>query len=270
MKNNPIGISSACFFPHDTLQSLETCASLGFESAEIFINTDSELGGDYFRRMKAFCRDNIKITSIHPFTSGYEFILFFAGYDRRIEDGIEYYKKYYYAASELGGKYVIFHGDKYGTTKMPDEQYAEIFARVAEAGKEFGVQLLHENTTISRMLYPENIRTLRRLLPEARFCFDPKQSCRGGVNAYEALEAMGDAVAHVHINDWTHADCSKGGECRLPLRGALDTERLLSRLSEVGYDGAFIFEVYNHNYKEYSEYSSSKADFCKMLCKFSK
>ena len=34
-----IGVSSACFFPYDTIESLGICAREGFRSVEIFANT---------------------------------------------------------------------------------------------------------------------------------------------------------------------------------------------------------------------------------------
>ena len=90
-----IGVSSACFFPFDTIESLNICADCTFGIAEIFANTHSELMGEYLKDIKKTTTDrNIRITSIHPFTSGYEYILFFAGYDKRIDDAIEYYKKH--------------------------------------------------------------------------------------------------------------------------------------------------------------------------------
>ena len=37
------GISSACFYPLDTIESLKECVKGNFDLAEIFINTPSEM-----------------------------------------------------------------------------------------------------------------------------------------------------------------------------------------------------------------------------------
>ena len=47
-----IGISSACLFPLETIRAVEECADAGFGIEEIFINTDSELTGPYFRKLR--------------------------------------------------------------------------------------------------------------------------------------------------------------------------------------------------------------------------
>ena len=249
-----IGISSACFFPLDTIKSVEACADAGFDIEEIFINTDSELSGEYFGRLKKVVSERkLRITSIHPFTSGFENILFFVGYDKRIEDGAEYYKKYFNAAAELGAKYVIFHGNNMKTEFCGFERYCEIFEYINSKAKPFGVELIHENVSFSIVAEPENIRKIRRTCPEMRFAFDAKQSCRGGFDPYAALDAMGDAVVHVHINDY---DLEKK-VCRPPFCGKLDLPLIISKLRKIGYEGDTIVEVYRENFESVSELTRS-------------
>lgn len=243
-----IGISSACFYPMDTIESLGECVRAGFSDAEIFINTDSEMSGAYYRRLKNFiCKNGLRITSIHPFTSGYENVLFFAGYERRIEDAIGYYRKYFRFASSLGAKFVVFHGNNMKNVFCGFEKYAEIFTRINDAAREYGVELIHENTTWCIARDAEGVRGLRAACPEMKFVFDAKQACRGGYDPYAVLEAMGDHVVHVHINDW--AD----GSCRPPCMGALDTGRILDRLGEVNYAGDMVVEVYRENFTDASQ-----------------
>ena len=186
-----IGISSACFYPLDTIESLRQCVKGGFTSAEIFINTYSEMSGEYYKEMKAYIDGaGLEIVSIHPFTSGYENVIFFTGYDRRIEDGIEFYKTYFDFAARLGAKFVVFHGNNMKTKFCGFEKYAEIFTRINECAHTFGVELIHENTTWCVAREAAGITELRRACPDMKFVFDAKQSCRGGYDPYAALEAM--------------------------------------------------------------------------------
>ena len=175
-----IGISSACFYPLDTIESLRQCVKGGFTSAEIFINTYSEMSGEYYKEMKAYIDGaGLEIVSIHPFTSGYENVIFFTGYDRRIEDGIEFYKTYFDFAARLGAKFVVFHGNNMKTKFCGFEKYAEIFTRINECAHTFGVELIHENTTWCVAREAAGITELRRACPDMKFVFDAKQSCRG-------------------------------------------------------------------------------------------
>lgn len=247
-----IGISSACFYPMDTVESLNECLKAGFDTAEIFVNTDSELQGGYFDGMKNFIRSNgMKIVSIHPYTSGFENILFFCGYEKRIVDGIEYYKKYFNCAAELGAKFVVFHGNNMRTKFCGFETYCSIFERINDTAKTFGVELLHENTTWSVAREPDGIKKLRETDPDMRFVFDAKQANRGGYSPYDVMEAMGDKIAHVHINDW--AD----GQCRPPFAGELDLQRIIKNLDKINYKGDMVLEVYRENFGEASELSES-------------
>lgn len=257
-----IGVSSACFFPYDTVESLNICADCGFNTAEIFANTHSELMGTYLEDTKKTAVERgLRITSIHPFTSGYEYILFFAGYDKRIDDAIEYYKNYFAAAAHLGAKYVIFHGDNKRAPFVGIERYAEIFSRLDEAAKPFGIRVSQENVSTSHVGSPENMRKLRELLPDIQFTFDIKQACRGGYDPFDMLSAMGKNVCHVHLNDWD------GGDCALPCRGSCDLKGLVSKLDEVNYRGDYILEVYRRNFNDGEDLSASRDDFLKLFDK---
>ena len=78
-----IGISLACFYPMHPEDTVERVSKLGFDTAELFINTFSELDDGYIDTFKKLCdNNNINIYSIHPFTSALENYLFFSPYDR--------------------------------------------------------------------------------------------------------------------------------------------------------------------------------------------
>jgi sugar phosphate isomerase/epimerase len=188
-------------------------------------------------------------------------VLFFVGYDKRIADGAEYYKKYFNAAAELGAKYVVFHGNNMKNRFCGFERYCEIFQYINSKAEPFGVELIHENVSVSVAADPGNIRMLRKTCPDMRFVFDAKQACRGGFDPYEVLDAIGDAVVHVHINDYD----LKNRECRPPCKGDLDLRRILRKLRSLGYSGDMVVEVYRENFSDISELSESAAGLKKLV-----
>ncbi|MBO4422834.1 MAG: sugar phosphate isomerase/epimerase [Clostridia bacterium] len=239
------GISSACFFPLDTIQSVAECKKGGFDLVEIFINTDSEMYPPYCDGLFSYVRENgMRVVSVHPYTSGYENVIFYTGYERRINDGIEFYKRYFDFAARIGAKFVVFHGNNMKTKFCGVEKYCEIFSRINEAAHGYGIELIHENQTWSIARNAEGVSKLRAACPGMKFVFDAKQACRGGYDPYAVLRAMGDHVVHVHINDW------EDGSCRPPCMGKLDLKRIIDRLYEVGYTGDLMVEVYREDFTD--------------------
>ncbi len=250
-ENSRIGLSSACFYPEETLESIKKCISLGFKNIEIFINSFSELEDDYLKRIAEVCRENgTKITSIHPFTSGFEYMYFFSAYKKRARDSIDYfYKKYFHAAAYLGADYFVFHGDATRAPFFGMDNYCEVLSMLNEAAKLEGVTLAHENVSTARAGDPDFMREVHERFGEGniKFVFDLKQTIRGGYEPEKMLDAMGNDIVHVHINDW------KDGECRLPYAGELDLDAIISRIEANGYTGKYILEVYRKNFCNNSE-----------------
>ncbi len=255
MGNSRIGISSACFYPEETLDSIKKCIDLGFANIEIFMNSFSELEEPYLKRIDTLCKGNgVKVTSIHPFTSGFEYMYFFSAYKKRAKDSIDYfYRKYFYAAAYLGADYFVFHGDSLKTPFFGMDNYCEVLSMLMEAAKSEGVTLIHENVSATKAGNPDFMKEIhdRFGVGGIKFVFDLKQTVRGGYDPHKMLDAMGDDIVHVHINDWFD------GECRLPYAGALDVDEIISRLESDGYNGKYIIEVYRQNFKHESEISGA-------------
>ena len=189
------------------------------------------------------------MTSLHPFTSGYEYMFFFSAYKKRAADAAEFYKKYFHAAAYLGAEYVVFHGDATRAPFFGMDNYCEVLSMLMETAKREGTTLAHENVSTARAGNPEFMRELHDHFGDGNisFVFDVKQTVRGGYDPHAMLDAMGKDIVHVHINDW------KDGECRLPYAGALDLDAIISRLESSVYGGKYIIEVYHHNFSELSE-----------------
>lgn len=212
---------------------------------EIFINSFSELEGQYLREIRAVCRDGgISVVSLHPFTSGFEYMLFFSACKKRAIDSAEFYRRFFHAAAYLGAKYTVFHGDATTAPFFGMDNYCEVLSHLMDTAKSEGVTLAHENVSTARGGDPEFMRELHKRFGEGgvKFVFDLKQTVRGGYDTHKMLDAMGSDIVHVHINDWSE------GECRLPYSGELDLDGVIGRLERGGYTGKYVIEVYRHNF----------------------
>ena len=245
-----IGISSACFYPDETLDAVKRCLELGFRNIEIFMNSFSELEEPYLRELASVCRsEGARIVSLHPFTSGYEYMLFFSAYKKRAADSCEFYRRYFHAAAYLGAEYTVFHGDSLRAPFVGMDRYCEVYALLAETAISEGVTLAHENVSSARGGDPAFMRELRGRIGDISFVFDIKQALRAGHEPFEMIDAMGDRIRHVHINDWCYGnDGSREDGCRLPGSGDLDLSGIIARLESSGYTGRYMIEVYRKNF----------------------
>lgn len=250
------GISSACFYPQDLLQSIKLLAENNVKSMEIFSNTESELTHSFAKKINNIAKAyDISITSVHPFTSGYEYIMIFSDYKKRLDDAIEFYKRYYSFANELGAKLVVLHGDKRFEENggIPDEEYFERYYKLAQVGKAMGVALAQENVNLFRSQSPEFIKKMREYLKnDVDFVFDIKQAVRSGNNPYKICKAMDNRIIHLHIND-----NNKTQDCMLPGTGEMDYNKIFSQLRTQEFSGSAVIEVYRKNFENLEQLISS-------------
>ncbi|MBP3441338.1 MAG: sugar phosphate isomerase/epimerase [Clostridia bacterium] len=250
-----IGISSSCLYPLQTEESLKTVGELGAKTAEIFFNSYSELKKPLLSEIKSI-KDyyGINVRSIHPFTSAYEAVLFFGGYERRLTDGIEFYKSYFEAANELGAEMVVLHGGRV-YLEMTPEKYAESYVPLHEAALREGIHIAHENIHNHHCGNPLFMKALADLIgDEFRMVLDVKQCRRCGESAYDFINLLGDRIYQVHISDGF-----PGRDCLAPGVGEYDFEKLFSALQGAGYDKTAIIELYRQNFGEVEELRTAKS-----------
>ncbi|MBQ9938674.1 MAG: sugar phosphate isomerase/epimerase [Oscillospiraceae bacterium] len=255
------GISTSCFYPAELEKAVGQIADWKISAAEVFVNTVSELERDFIKRIRRrFDEGGVKVTSLHPFTSGLEPLLFFSEYDRRFLDSVELYKRYFEAAAELGAKYFVLHGERKESVFDKRKGYERI-ALLDKAAKEFGIRVAQENVSRCRSAKPDYIREMREYLGgDVKFVLDLKQCIRSEVSVYDMLDAMGECVAHVHVSDSDEEhDC-------LPIGcGNFDFAKLFGKLQAQNYDGALVMELYRHNYGETEELRVAVEKLSKML-----
>ena len=246
-----IGISTASFYPMETEKALRFLGEHGVATTEIFFNSPSELSDSFLKQLADIvAAHGMRVTSVHPFTSGMENYLFFSGYRRRFEDSLKLYERYYEAAAMLGAKFVVLHGERSGNHLPREESYAR-FAQVAECGRPYGVRLAHENVYNHSGADPAYLAGLRRFLhDDVSFVLDFKQARRAGVPLQEYIDAMGPCIRHLHLSD---ADAEH--DCIPPGKGTADYADIRRRLFAAGMspetDG--VVELYADGYGRYEE-----------------
>lgn len=245
------GISTANFFPENTLNALRDLVGAKVPVTEIFLNTYSEMEDDYVNRLLDVIEaSGIRVTSVHPFSSPLEGFYFATNYESRLSDGIKFYRRFFEICQVFGADKLVFHGDHaYNEEYFPMDEYVANFSALARVGREYGVTLCHENVSYCRLGDPAAVRAFRMLLgDEAAFVLDTKQVKRKGADMRDMLDAMGGAVRHVHISDY-----NQKSNCLPPGQGDMDYPGFIARLKQMGYAGDFIIELYRDNFEDLDE-----------------
>ena len=248
-----IGVSSSCFYPALIEESLEAVGRSGAKTAEIFFNSVCELDGEY---LKELCKIkeyyNIQVRSIHPFTSGFEPFMFFTNYERRTNDSIDFCKRYFAAANELGAELVVLHGGKSRKRYTP-ELYAENYLKLHNAARKEGVFIAHENVNNCLCSDPHYMKKVADLVgDDFKAVLDIKQCRRTGQSEFEFIELLGDKIAQVHLSDGTAEH-----DCLAPGAGEYDFARLFKALKAHGYDNTAVIELYRDNFNNENDIKTS-------------
>lgn len=252
-----IGVSTACLYPMRTEKALTKFIESGIDLFEIFYNTQSEIEPPFTEKLNSILKSSKStLKSVHPFTSGYEPYLIFTDYERRYLDSLEFYKRYFDAASKLGAEILVIHGDR----KTPeiggisDEEYFDKFAELSLVGEKFGITVAQENVNMFRSQRIDFITKMKNYLgTRANFVFDLKQAIRSGNTVEDVCKAMGENIVHVHMND--HDETK---DCLLPGLGSTDYEELFRILKNNNYKGDAVIEVYSENFGPVEEIAKSK------------
>lgn len=246
-----IGASTACLYPMETEKAFLTLAQQGIKNAEIFFNASSELGGEVLASIEnASAEYGVEIASVHPFQSAFEPLCLFTGYERRENELLYEYERYFDVMNRLGARVFVFHGawKNHGITY---DFYMEQFQKLQKLGEKHGIVVAQENIAYC---VSSEIELIKRMKIElgARFVLDVKQAVRAGQDPFEIAKLYGDNLAHCHVSDHD-AD----NTC-LPIgKGDFDISSFLQMLKKNGYDGAVLLELYRRNFDEPQELKKS-------------
>lgn len=249
-----LGISTASFYPLEPELALDKLCEWGIPNIEIFINAECERKIPYLKELRKKADDNdVNIVSIHPYTSGFEPLMFFTEYERRFNDSLENYKQFFEGMNILGAEIFVFHGDT-KLNPISDKQVYERFHKLTKIGEECGITVAHENVDRCKGHSIEFLYNMREYLHgEVSFVFDNKQAVRGGVDYHEFIDKLGENIVHVHISD-----SKSQKDCCLPIgKGTADLVDLLKCLRSKNFNKAVLIELYNNGSTSNDEINES-------------
>ena len=251
-----VGISTACFYPKETENTIEDIAPLGFKHIEVFFNSICECEEDFCAAFRGKIDSlGIACVSAHPYISSMEHFFLFSGYKRRKDDGFLLYKDIFKGAKTLGAKHITFHGDRvFLQTAFSIKQYAKVFMELDLMAKDHGLRLAQENVSWCRSC---DLEFLKGLLNETGgdvcFTLDIKQAVRAQRDVFDYIKLLKNKIVNIHINDYT-----QDKPCLLPFEGDMDYIRLKNALVEMNYGGELIIEVYRDNFSDNADVLKSK------------
>lgn len=253
-----IGVSTASLFlKKNNEEVFPLFRSLGIKYAEVFFTSFQEYGEKFAKIMKAEQGDII-VNSVHALNTQFEPQLY--GVHPKVkDDAFAVLKNFLEGARVLGAKYYTFHGparikrsgnyDRFLTSPVTEE--------IFDFCLRYGITLCYENVEWSLYNRPGLFKILKESCPRLKGVLDIKQARISGYSYAEYISDMAENIAHVHLSDVT-AD----GKMCLPGKGVFDFDDLFKRLSDVGFNGCALIEVYNGDYNEISELADS-CDFLK-------
>lgn len=255
-----IGISTACFYPSYIEDSVEQIAKLGFKDIEIFVNSESEFSNQYIKALSKVLRSyDITVVSVHPFTSAVEGLFLFSEYQRRTDDCLDQYERYFEASGELGAKYFTFHGERNiplsQSSRSLGDRRIEVYEQLCDRADKHGIVVAQENVDWCKSRDPEFLSMLASNVTRLGFTLDIKQAHRSGHHWREYTEALGNRITNIHINDFDEQH-----SCLLPGEGNMEFDNFFSTMHDIGYSGMALIEVYSNNFKT-GEQVSRAADF---------
>lgn len=247
------GVSTACMYPTVLEKAFHTLAKNGIKTVELFVNSDCELSEPYLSEMLAIQKEySVDVVSVHPFTCGIEPMMFFTAYERRVDDMLEYYKKFFEYMNKFNAKYFIFHGNK-NQNVCEDELYFERYLKIQETADNFDVCVAQENVSRCTGGSLDFLVKMKNALGDkVSFVLDVKQTHRSGYDPILMVETLGKNIRHVHFSD-----SGKNGDCLKFGFGEYDNDAFFKALQSFGYDGNVMLELYRNGYDDEIELSEN-------------
>lgn len=252
-----LGASTSCFYPMLTEEALKKVTEIGFEKAEVFLNSYCELDEPFVKKLKRIADNGgTDIISVHPFSSFLESSCIFGDYQRRYDDFINIYERTCHAAAMLGARLIVIHGAVAAPKiPIPDERYFERFRSLVEIGKREGIMVCQENVNRFKSQTIDFCREMRAALgSDYHMVFDIKQTVRANQNTFDFLNEFKNEIVHIHISD-----NGENGDCLPPRLGKFDFKQMKDILDSADYKGDAVIEIYSGDFDVEYELRESKA-----------
>lgn len=244
------GISTASLFVRfSTEDALKFLSDNKIEVAEVFLESYCEYNkkfGKVLRKVKG----DTEVHSVHVLTTQFEPQLYSVN-ERAKKDSFDILSGAMAAAKEIGAKYYTFHGVA-RLKKLPInidyDRVGNITQQIINVTEKYGVSLAYENVHWSYYNYVGFFNEIRKRTTGLKGTLDVKQARLSNVDYRDFIKEMGKDIVTVHLSD-----VDENGKMVLPGRGITDFYEMFSMLSDHGFDGALLLEVYQNDYRSFSE-----------------
>ncbi len=245
-----LGISTASLFSRmATERALEFLGENNIQVAEVFLESFCEYNKE-FGEMLNDLRGNTAVHSVHTLTTQFEPTLYSIN-ERAKADSFELLKQTMAAAEKFGAKYYTFHGGarfKKTPFTINYDRVGKITQDIIDTIKPYGITLAYENVHWGYYNYIGFFDEIRKRTNGLKGTFDIKQARQSGIFYGDYVTEMGSDIVTAHLSD-----IDENGKMCLPGKGSTDFREVLTRLSDVGFDGAILLEAYASDFKETDE-----------------
>lgn len=245
-----VGISTASLFGRFvTEDALEFLSDNGIKISEAFLESYCEYKPE-FGNLLAKKKGKVIVHSVHTLTTQFEPQLYSIN-ERAKKDSFELLDGAMAVAEKIGAKYYTFHGGaRFKKTPMvlDFERVGKITQEIIDVCAKHGVSLAYENVHWGYYNYAGFFKELKKRTEGLKATLDIKQARQSGVEVADFISDMGRDIVTVHLSD-----IKENGKMCLPGKGVTDFADLFRRLKDVGFDGAFLIEVYKNDFDEFSE-----------------
>ena len=244
------GISTASLFcRYSTEDALQFLAESKVQNAEVFLESYCEYKPEFGNLLKSRM-GNINVHSVHTLTTQFEPTLYSVN-ERAMADSHSLLRETMSTAREIGAEYYTFHGGarmKRTPLVLDFDRVARCTQKVIDICSEYDVKLAYENVHWCYYNYVGFFKEVSKRTSGLKGTLDIKQARQSGVDYREFLKEMGKDIVTVHLSD-----IKSDGKMCLPGRGETDFYEMFGRLSDVGFDGALLLEVYQGDYVKEEE-----------------
>ncbi|MBR2448827.1 MAG: sugar phosphate isomerase/epimerase [Clostridia bacterium] len=239
------GISTASLFGRmPTERALEFLSNNKTACAEVFLESFCEYNKEFGEQLLSV-KGNVNIHSVHTLTTQFEPTLYSVN-ERAKADSFKLLEETMQVAEIIGAKYYTFHGGarfKKTPFKIDFERVGAITRDILTVTKKHGVTLAYENVHWGYYNYIGFFSELKKRVDGLKATFDIKQARQSGIPYAEYIAEMGGDIVTAHLSD-----VNDTGKMCLPGRGVTDFYDVLSRLRDVGFDGAVLIEAYQNDF----------------------
>lgn len=249
-----LGISTATFFLRKYNEdSIAEIKKLGGETCEVFLECPSEYTLEYGKVLFEK-KGDLHVHSMHAVTMNYETELF-SPLDRARNDALKSFGGVLSIGKMLGAKFYTMHGRariKKNGNYDDYEKNGKMLDKLCDFASNYDIRICLENVPWALYNAPGYFKEVLRYAPNLCATLDVKQARISGFGYEQYLNEMGEKLMTVHLSD-----VDENGKIRLPGFGKFDFDNLFKRLSDVGFKGNAVIEVYKDDFTNDNEITQS-------------